>query len=339
MAGVFGIPLEEGVASGAVWNPRSLEWEQGFTELPIADGDKLLLVPKVIVRRDLHLSRGEYYRNHLAPTLQSEEEANPGSKLVRVLKDGRRKVYKGDIEKEYGSSKSDVARETLKRPSVYANYRRTKKSVHPTPMSHTEISEVSNTPPPDYKALLQAVVATPTGKAEAGNYHARVEALLTALLYPSLSMPEIEEEIHEGRKRIDISYTNNAINGFFRFLTRHKIPSKYVFVECKNYGKEVTNPELDQLSSRFSPLRGQFGILTCRSFEDKERFLNRCRDTALDHRGFVIALDDGDLSSLVADVLHAINWKPSDPPPKEPEVPPRIHDYPLLHRRFKALVS
>ncbi|MFE9859896.1 hypothetical protein [Streptomyces sp. NPDC005780] len=339
MAGVFGIPLEEGIESGAVWNPRRLEWEQGYTELPVADGEKLLLVPKVIVRRDLHLSRSEYYRNHLAPTLQSEEAENPGSKLVRVLKDGSRKVYKGDIEKEYGSSKPDVVRETLKRPSVYSSYRETKKSVPPTPISHTELSEVGNTPPPDYEALLEAVISTPPGKAEAGNYHSRVEALLTALFYPSLSMPEMEEEIHEGRKRIDISYTNNAVSGFFRFLTRHKIPSKYVFIECKNYGKEVTNPELDQLSSRFSPLRGQFGILTCRSFDDKDRFLNRCRDTALDHRGFAIALDDSDLAQIVSDVMKAINWKPSDPPPREPEIPPRIHDYPLLHKRLKALVS
>ncbi|MDT0341904.1 hypothetical protein [Streptomyces litchfieldiae] len=339
MAGVHGIRLFDGISSGPVWNPRSLEWEQGYTQLPVADGEKLLLVPKVIVRRDMHLSRNDYYRNYLAPTLQAEEESNLESKLVRILKDGRRKVTKEDIRKEYGSSKPAVTRETLKRPSVYAHYRDTKKSIAPTPISHRELSEVGNTPLPDYEALLQAVLETPPGKADAGKYHSNVEALMTALFYPSLSMPEMEEEIHEGRKRIDISYTNNAVDGFFRFLTRHKIPSKYVFIECKNYGHDVTNPELDQLSSRFSPLRGQFGILACRSFADKSRFLTRCRDTALDYRGYVIALDDGDLTQIVADVMGAINWKPSDPPPSEPEIPPRIHDYPLLHARLKALVS
>ncbi|MFE5595707.1 hypothetical protein [Streptomyces sp. NPDC056549] len=339
MAAVHGIPLVDGVESGPVWNPISLEWEQGFTELPVADGEKLLLVPKVIVRRDLHLSRGEYYRNHLAPTLQSEEEADPGSKLVKILKDGRRRVTKDDIRKEYGSTKSDVTRETLKRPSVYAHYRDLKKRVAPTPISHRELSEVGNTPLPDYDSLLKAVLDTPAGKADANVYHSRVEALMSALFYPSLSMPEMEEEIHEGRKRIDISYTNNAVDGFFRFLSRHKIPSKYVFVECKNYAKDAGNPELDQLSSRFSPLRGQFGILACRSFADKERFLSRCRDTALDFRGFAIALDDEDLKAIVSDVVAAINWKPADPPSPEPEIPPKVHDYPLLHARLKALMS
>ncbi|GAA2603780.1 hypothetical protein GCM10010304_61410 [Streptomyces roseoviolaceus] len=339
MATVFKIPLEDGVDSGPVWNPHSLEWERDFVPLPVAGGEKLLLVPKVIVRRDLHLSRSEYYKNHLVPALQAEEEADPRSKLVRVLKNGARKVYRGDIEKAYGSSKPDVTRETLRRTSVYHHFKDVKKSIPPAPISHAELSDVSNTEPPDYEALLKEVLDTPPGQQEANNYHRRVEALLTALFYPSLSMPEMEEEIHEGRKRVDISYTNNASEGFFRFLSRHKVPSKYVFVECKNYGKEVGNPELDQLSSRFSPLRGKFGILACRSFAEKDRFLARCRDTAADRRGFVIALDDEDMKRLVEDVLHVINWSPPDPPLENPEVPPRIHDYPLLHKRFKALLS
>ncbi|MFB7465661.1 hypothetical protein ACFCZ1_19555 [Streptomyces sp. NPDC056224] len=339
MAAVFRIPLVEGVDSGPVWNPQSLKWEQEYIKLPVADGEKLLLVPKLIVRRDLHLSRGEYYKNHLVPALQAEEESDPRSKLVTVLKNGTKKVYRGDIERTYGSSKPDVTRETLRRASVYHHYKEIKKGIAPKPISHEELSEVGNTTPPDYKALLKAVVETPTGKEHAHIYHARVEALLSALFYPSLAMPEMEEDIHEGRKRVDISYTNNATDGFFRFLSRHKIPSQYLFVECKNYGKEVGNPELDQLSSRFSPLRGKFGILACRSFADKERFLSRCRDTAMDHRGFVVALDDSDMKQLVDDVLEAVNWTPPDPSPAEPVVPPRVQDYPLLHERLKALVS
>ncbi|MEU1090770.1 hypothetical protein ABZ401_28815 [Streptomyces sp. NPDC005892] len=339
MAEVFDIPLVEGVESGAVWNPRTCEWEQGYVPLPVADGYKLLLVPKVIVRRDMHLSRSEYYRNHLVPTLQSEELSDPSSKLVRTLKNGTKKVNKFDIQDAYGSTKSDITRESLARPDVYANYREMKKKVAPDPISHEDLSDAGRSPLPDYDTLLQDVLATPTGKADAGNFHRRVEALLSALFYPSLAMPEIEDEIHDGRKRIDISYTNVARQGFFRHLARHKIPAQYIYVECKNYGTEVSNPELDQLSSRFSPLRGQFGILACRSFENKENLLKRCRDTALDYRGYVIALDDRDLTRLVADTLEAIDWVPSDPPPPKPERRPQVYDYPLLFERLKSLVS
>ncbi|WP_158853993.1 hypothetical protein [Streptomyces sp. NRRL F-5650] len=169
------------------------------------------------------------------PALQSEEEADPRSALVRVLKSGKRKVYRKDVEAKYGSTKPDVRRETLERPSAYHHYKEVNTHA-PDVISHAELGEVNGTSAPDYRKLLRAVVNTPVGNAEANNYHARVEALLTALFYPSLIMPEMEHEIHEGRKGIDFTYTNNAKDWFFAFLARHKISAQYVFVECKNYG-------------------------------------------------------------------------------------------------------
>lgn len=111
-------------------------------------------------------------------------------------------------------------------------------------------------------------------------------------------MPTRELPIHEGRKRIDISFVNTATEGFFSWVAAH-YPAAYVFVECKNYSADPQNPELDQLAGRFSPQRGQFGILICRRFGDRELFANRCRDTARDHRGYIVALDDEDLRQLV----------------------------------------
>jgi hypothetical protein len=76
-------------------------------------------------------------------------------------------------------------------------------------------------------------------------------------------------------------------------------PAANVFVECKNYSGDPGNPELDQLAGRFSPTRGKLGLLCCRTFDDKALFVQRCRDTALDDRGFIIALDDDDLLALL----------------------------------------
>ena len=128
-----------------------------------------------------------------------------------------------------------------------------------------------------------------------------MESLLTALFYPSLTKPVKQQEIHEGRKRIDLTYTNVATHGFFHWLSMHHSAS-HIFIECKNYGREIGNPELDQMGGRFSPSRGQFGIITCRSFENKELFISRCRDTANDQRGFIIPIDDDDLRVLVGEV-------------------------------------
>ena len=142
--------------------------------------------------------------------------------------------------------------------------------------------------------MIDLAPGTPT----ADTYHRNIDALLTALFWPALTMPRREYQIHEGRKRIDITYANVAQTGFFGWLGQHH-PASNVFVECKNYAQDIGNPELDQLSGRFSPSRGQFGLILCRGFDDKARFIARCRDTAQDDRGFIVVLDDDDLRQLV----------------------------------------
>jgi len=160
---------------------------------------------------------------------------------------------------------------------------------------------VTSTEAVDLPSLLEVVRSVPAGKQHATKFHLAVEALLSALFYPALIGPHVEHELHKGRKRVDIRYTNASRQGFFAWLVQHRIPSQHVFVECKNYTGDPANPELDQLSGRFSPLRGQVGLLVCRTFTNKPRFLERCRDTSQDQRGFCIALDDEDLAQLVSD--------------------------------------
>jgi hypothetical protein len=52
------------------------------------------------------------------------------------------------------------------------------------------------------------------------------------------------------------------------------------------------NPEFDQLAGRFGVNRGQLGMLLYRTVGDYDRLCARCRDTAQDGRGFMLALGD-----------------------------------------------
>jgi hypothetical protein len=292
---LYGISLVGEVDSGPLWDPEKKEWFSGLVPLPVAES-KLLLVPKVIVRKKTDYDPDEYYRDYILEYLM-EEELSAKTELVRLLKDGRRKVTKKDLEEKYGRGKAVIVRETLKNPKILESYRSDKRKMPMPPLRHSELAEVEGTDPPNWDALLSAVVNVNPGKEESSKYERAIESLLTALFYPALTNPQVQFEIHEGRKRIDITYTNVAEKGFFRWLSQH-YPASHVFIECKNYGKEIGNPELDQISGRFSPSRGKFGIIVCRNFEDKELFWKRCRDTAYDRRGFVIPLDDGDLGRL-----------------------------------------
>lgn len=316
-----GIPMEPDIQSGPLWDHHAKRWTSKTVELPVAAGDRLLLVPKAIVRRKLVYDVDEYYRHYVLEYLQ-DVELNANTALVRLLKNGRRRVTKKSLSEKYGTGKEAVVRETLNHPEILARYRRDKRRDPHPPLTHEDFAEVEGRRAPDWGRLLQKVLDVPPGLAGAGDYEKAVEGLLTALLYPMLAYPERQSEIHDGRKRIDIRYTNMARGGFFHWVGLH-FPAAHIFFECKNYGREIGNPELDQISGRFSPTRGQVGIIVCRSFEDKELFMRRCRDTARDERGYVLPLDDDDLRALV-------ELKKTDP---------LFDALPLLQGRFTRLTT
>jgi hypothetical protein len=321
MARYYGIPLCENIVSGPIWSPLSKEWISRYEELPMTDYGKLLLVPKAIVRRHMDYDANEYYRHYILEHLK-EVELAANTELVRLLKNGSQRVTKKDLITKYGYGKSVIVRQTLKYPEVLERYRRDKRSTLRPPLDHIDLADSEGTPRPDWDALLLALNKIPCGRDDSKNYEDAIESLLTALFYPSLAYPIVQVELHEGRKRVDISYTNLGTEDFFKWLAlNYAAPN--IFIECKNYSGDPSNPELDQLSGRFSPSRGQVGILVCRNFKDKELFLKRCRDTANDQRGYIITLDDSDLAKLVDER-------------KRSTVSPL---YELMWERFRKLIS
>lgn len=321
VAEYYGIPLTSSVVSGQLWDRRAGAWTQSYTSLPVTEHGRLVLVPKSIVRRNQTFDPGEYYNHFVLPQLQLDE-LTQGTALVETLRGRRKRVTKKAVKAKYGQGKRVNLDTTLKHPRVLDQYRQ-RKSVPQQPPTHEEIAEFTESSRPDWQALLDAVTVVGPGAELATDYHHAVEALLTALFYPALDQPQREFGIHQGRKRIDITYTNVATEGFFDWVNRvQNAPAPNVYVECKNYGSELGNPEVDQLAGRFSPLRGRLGLLVHRGFGNKGRLIERCRDTALDHRGFIIALDDDDLRELV----------------RERQENPRSVRFELLRNRFAELV-
>jgi hypothetical protein len=305
----YGIPLTNEVASGPIWDQRASSWTQFYVSLPTVDDEKLLLVPKEIVRQNMDYDVNKYYRHYILEYLREQEIAT-NSDLVHIVKSGKNKgkpnVYKKDLVEKYGSGKPAVVKLTLANPQILRKYKDDLIKPSP-PLSHRTISDVEGTERPDWDKLLNNVLSLPVGKKEAYKYEDAIEALISAMMYPALAHPKPQTMLHEGRKRVDITYSNIGDNGFFKWLSMH-YPSAHVFFECKNYGTEIENPELDQIAGRFSPSRGQFGIIVCRQLKDPSRFAKRCKDTALDGRGYIIALEDKDLEQLVTSVQKNLNF-------------------------------
>src|SRR3989338_5404942 len=149
--------------------------------------------------------------------------------------------------------------------------------------------------------LISRLRAVSSGNSDAGAYHALMVGILEFIFYPNLINPVKELEINQGRKRIDISFDNGAPTGgvFSRLQHNFGIPCPYIFFECKNYSRDIHNPELDQMVGRLSPNRGKFGVIVCRSFEDEATFLRRCSDSYSDQHGLIVPLTDADIIQIL----------------------------------------
>lgn len=314
----YGIPMVE-TDSGPVWNPTTERWENTLIPLPITPWGTLVLVPKIAVRQRLVYDADRYYRHYVLPAMQYTEKAM-NTELVYTLKSGERRVSKKSLCSKYGADKLAIVEQTILHPDILARYRDDAR--RSTPMTHTQFAVIENIDLPRFRDLLDAVVRTPVGREAADDYESAVEKLLSALFFPSLSSPVRQHRIHEGRKRVDITYINNPQDGFFRWVANN-FSSSHIFIECKNYGREIGNPELDQLAGRFSPNRGTVGILVCRSVEDAARVARSCKDTANDRRGFMLVLTDDDLAVLVREYIETNGGS----------------NYSLLMQKFAALVN
>ncbi len=296
---LHGIPLQEGVSAGKIWDMGIQDWTSVYASLLVWKGRRVLLVPKASVRYRLCLDSQEYYNHFMLDFLQAEH-LQAGTSLVKVLKNGKRRVTKKSLKEVYPYSKAALYEFTKIHPDVLHTYKK---------IESNEREESNRKLDEDFDeaalcdALSTALKTIPPGLSAASEFHNLIIGVLEFIFYPHLIYPIKEKQIHGGRKRIDITYTNAAREGFFlRLHTARQVASNMVMVECKNYVNDVANPELDQLGGRFSINRGRLGILVARSFSNRNLFIARCRDTANDGRGFIIPLVDNDILAMLEDI-------------------------------------
>ncbi|RJQ35800.1 hypothetical protein C4568_00215 [Candidatus Parcubacteria bacterium] len=296
---LWDVPMHD-IPSGQIWDQIENRWLSTYVPLPVCYEKSVLLVPKAIARFSLEFSHQEYYQHFVLNFIQ-EEHMSAGSSLVRVLKDGtRRPPTKKALKKLHPNSKQFLYSFSKDHPEVLKQYRQSK-TYKLSEIESEDINELNKKRPEfDYDGLKAAFAKINSGDADADKYHNHMVGALSAIFYPTLISPKKEQPIHGGRKKIDISFENAAKDGFFWTLPQNKqVPSSYIFIECKNYSSDPANPELDQLSGRFSTNRGKFGFLVCRRLSNKPRFIQRCKDTAQDGRGFIVVLDDSDIKKLL----------------------------------------
>jgi len=289
------IPLQQ-VPLSPFFSPEENSWVSDYYKLPICKNKPILLIPKFIARYSLDYDSGEYYNSYILNYLQVEN-LSARTSLVRTLKNGRKVVYKKDLKAKYPFSKEFLFDFSKNNPKVLEKYR---VDLNKLEENHNEINTGSEDEQLLADMLLLALQNIPTGSDYASSYHNLMLGVLEFIFYPYLIYPRKEKEIHDGRKRIDIVMENGAKAGIFRRLHEiRKVHCPFISIECKNYKTDIANPEIDQLSGRFSRDRGVVGIMCCRSFEDEKLFLKRCVDTFKDGRGLIMYLNDARIIELL----------------------------------------
>ncbi|PHR26739.1 MAG: hypothetical protein COA36_11385 [Desulfotalea sp.] len=298
------IPLQNNVPSGFFWDRHEREWKNNYSKMLIVDEKKILLTPKGIVSFVKDYT-AQQYKQHFVLNFLQNEHLRMNSVLVqrRISRNGRERVFvtkKSISEYEEPMDKEYLARFTQSHPEIFDKFKsEVKKNL--SSVKNSEITEDSLSDIIDF--LISELRNTPTGTTNATKYHKLIVGILELIFYPNLTSPQVERQIDQGRKRIDITFDNAASSGFFhRLHSVNEIPSQFIFVECKNYTGDVTNPELDQLSGRFSLHSGKMGMLLCRKIEDFDTFIQRCRDTYIAGRGVVIPIVDSDLINILENI-------------------------------------
>lgn len=318
----YDIPIEPGIAF-YYWDRRH-GWVADSASLPLAADRPLVLVPRAFVRRRRNVFNAQgYYDHYILPWLQ-EQHLDAHNGLIRILKDGTvRPPTKKSLRGLHPNVKETNTNFTEQNPEILEQYR-TDTQQGFVPIGLHDLGETTGGGDPDFDDLLRAVLDCTPGRDDATKYQRAIEQLLTALLYPALDNPKLEQRQHGGRKRIDIDYENQATRGFFHWIHAvHGTHASYVAVECKNYVADPGNPEIDQLLGRFTVQRGSMGILCYRNSSDKELLTQRCRDAALAGQGYVISLDDADLVELVEERKRLIDGQ----------------DFVYLHDKFRELIT
>lgn len=296
------IPMRN-VPSGPLWDSRLGLWREHYKLLPTYKGKRLLLIPKVFVRRRLCMNSQEYLNEHVLDFLQAEH-LKAGSGLVEVLKNGTARVTKKALKSHYPCTKEWMAQFSIEHQDVLKGYKELRQKIAKRERKAEADALNDGLDERTFaSALIEKLQSIPPGNEQASLFHNVMKGIVEFLFWPNLTNPVKEQEINEGRKRIDIMYDNSAQEGFFhRILSAPQMRALKLPVEFKNYTKDPANPEIDQLAGRFAPNRGNVGILLYRSTEKYSLLVQRCRDSAIEGRGIILPLGDQQIFDMLNDV-------------------------------------
>lgn len=284
------------------WSTEKEKWVSAREDMLAIGNKKIILVPKIFVRKSLEISYDDYYNIDVLE-FEQRYHLDACTSLCITLKDWSlkmppKKILKEEHKKKYKKNWKAIVYEITKQyPKILENYKR-KKSELFIPITNESIDKDYDVKE-DIENLINRLKSISPWKETAKDYENIITSILEVVFYPQLYNPTKQERVNSWRKIIDISFLNIDNSWFFLNLAKVHIPCRKIFFECKNYSNEVSNPEFDQMNWRFSNHVSQVWFIVCREIRNKQLFIERAKDFVRDKGHFIIGLDDNDLIELL----------------------------------------
>jgi hypothetical protein len=249
---IWRIPLVQGTPLRHVYDTATLEWEDGYFDLPVSpvDGTPILLVPRRIVRVLPWINYDDFMRGEFKAYLASRrgvsrQNAQSDQPLGRVSEH---------------PTKEAVVTITRNDVSLIDRYVKSREQARADAQPTFEYVDGDVCYQADHlKARLAAVEP---GHATAAEYQQLVLEILNFLFNPELIDGQPEVRTAEGTERRDIIFTNDSDESFWDF-TRSEHSSLLLMFEVKNVGA-LDMDDLNQTTTYLGDRLGTLGFIVTR---------------------------------------------------------------------------
>ena len=284
---LWSIPLTRGVPVSHVLDPETLDWEDGFFDLPLSPSDltPIILVPRRIVRTIPWINYEDFFRMEFAAYLRAK----------RVK--GRLSQPSKETPKESSPSKSDVVAVTrfeVERIDKYISQKEDAAADAQPSLSYLSDDDACA----EAEELKRKLAAILPGRAQASDYQRAVLAVLNYLFNPELIDGEMEVRTIDGTERRDIVFTNDSDKSFWSYI-RAEHSSIFLMFETKNM-EEVEAPALNQTATYLGDRLGRLGFIVTRNALGEAQIKKGFSIYNDSHpRKVILTLSDADLRTML----------------------------------------
>jgi len=146
-----------------------------------------------------------------------------------------------------------------------------------------------------YSDLIRELYGIESGLKDAKKYEKYMEKVLPILFAPNLTDVHSQVITDDERECIDITFQNSATSGFWKDI-KDRYGNMIIIFELKNMSN-ISNTEINQISSRLNNKKGMLGFMVCRNYDDKD--IDRVYRKLSNNDQVILLLCDSDIELML----------------------------------------